>query len=148
MGILICHRAIGGIGLAKHPPFQRQSGDVTRTRGVENFVRVQIERYVKAMSLPRTLLRAVIEVPAKCGLAALLNIYGHHGERQAAEALERANETLERRVHERTGELLGSIRTRAHGEADAANISKTKFWRPRATISCSRSARHDFMSPV
>ena len=52
---------------------------------------------------------------------------------EAAEALERANETLERRVRERTEELtrLNAALGRAKGEADEANISKTKFPRRR-----------------
>ncbi|HEU5017075.1 MAG TPA: NahK/ErcS family hybrid sensor histidine kinase/response regulator [Pseudolabrys sp.] len=59
----------------------------------------------------------------------------------AAEALERANETLERRVHERTEELtrLNAALARAKGEADAANISKTKFL---------AAASHDISQPL
>ena len=60
---------------------------------------------------------------------------------EAAEALERANETLERRVHERTEELtrLNAALERAKGEADAANISKTKFL---------AAASHDILQPL
>ncbi len=60
---------------------------------------------------------------------------------EAAEALERANETLERRVHERTEELtrLNAALARAKGEADAANISKTKFL---------AAASHDILQPL
>src|SRR5262249_13562998 len=60
---------------------------------------------------------------------------------EAAEALERSNETLERRVQERTEELtrLNAALARAKGEADAANISKTKV-RPAAT--------HDITQPL
>ena len=48
---------------------------------------------------------------------------------KAAEALERANATLERRVRERTGELtrLNAELERAKAEADDANVSKTRF---------------------
>ena len=48
---------------------------------------------------------------------------------EAAEALERANENLERRVKERTEELtrLNDALARAKAEADDANISKTRF---------------------
>src|SRR3984893_1086177 len=48
---------------------------------------------------------------------------------KAAEALERANATLERRVRERTGELtrLNAQLERAKAEADDANVSKTRF---------------------
>jgi signal transduction histidine kinase len=60
---------------------------------------------------------------------------------ESAEALERANETLERRVHERTEELtqLNVALARAKGEADAANISKTKFL---------AAASHDILQPL
>ncbi len=60
---------------------------------------------------------------------------------EAAEALERANETLERRVRERTEELtrLNEALARAKGEADAANISKTKFL---------AAASHDILQPL
>jgi signal transduction histidine kinase/CheY-like chemotaxis protein len=60
---------------------------------------------------------------------------------EAAEALERANETLERRVQERTEELtqLNEALARAKGEADAANISKTKFL---------AAASHDILQPL
>ncbi len=60
---------------------------------------------------------------------------------EAAEALERANENLERRVHERTEELtrLNAALARAKGEADAANISKTKFL---------AAASHDILQPL
>src|SRR5262249_13309036 len=48
---------------------------------------------------------------------------------KAAEELERANESLERRVRERTEELmrLNAELGRAKGEAEQANISKTRF---------------------
>ena len=60
---------------------------------------------------------------------------------EAAEALERSNETLERRVQERTEELtrLNAALARAKGEADAANISKTKFL---------AAASHDILQPL
>ena len=60
---------------------------------------------------------------------------------EAAEALERANETLERRVQERTEELtrLNAELARAKGEADDANISKTQFL---------AAASHDILQPL
>ena len=69
---------------------------------------------------------------------------------EAAEALERSNATLERRVRERTEELtlLNAALARAKGEADAANISKTSFLRRPATTSCSRSTRRGSTSPA
>src|SRR5262249_32418406 len=60
---------------------------------------------------------------------------------EAAEALERANETLERRVRERTEELtrLNAALARAKAEADDANISKTRFV---------AAASHDILQPL
>ncbi|MBV9260034.1 MAG: PAS-domain containing protein, partial [Pseudolabrys sp.] len=60
---------------------------------------------------------------------------------EAEEALERANETLERRVRERTEELtrLNIALAHAKGQADAANISKTKFL---------AAASHDILQPL
>jgi Na+/proline symporter/signal transduction histidine kinase len=60
---------------------------------------------------------------------------------KAAEALERANATLERRVHERTGELtrLNAALERAKAEADEANVSKTRFV---------AAASHDILQPL
>jgi Na+/proline symporter/signal transduction histidine kinase len=60
---------------------------------------------------------------------------------EAAEALERANETLERRVKERTEELtrLNAELARAKSEADEANISKTRFL---------AAASHDILQPL
>jgi Na+/proline symporter/signal transduction histidine kinase/CheY-like chemotaxis protein len=60
---------------------------------------------------------------------------------EAAEALERANENLERRVRERTEQLtrLNEELARAKAEADAANISKTRFL---------AAASHDILQPL
>ncbi len=60
---------------------------------------------------------------------------------QAEEALEAANERLERRVDERTAELqrLNAELERAKNEADAANLSKTRFL---------AAASHDILQPL
>jgi signal transduction histidine kinase len=60
---------------------------------------------------------------------------------EAAEALERANENLERRVHERTEELtrLNAQLAGAIGAAEEANISKTRFL---------AAASHDILQPL
>src|SRR2546430_11665037 len=60
---------------------------------------------------------------------------------KAAEELERANESLERRVQERT-EALTRLNTelgRAKGEAEEANVSKTRFL---------AAASHDILQPL
>src|SRR6266581_4402360 len=60
---------------------------------------------------------------------------------KAAEELERANESLELRVQERTEELtrLNTELGRAKGEAEEANISKTRFL---------AAASHDILQPL
>jgi signal transduction histidine kinase len=60
---------------------------------------------------------------------------------KAAEELERANESLERRVRERTEQLtrLNTELGRAKGEAEQANISKTRFL---------AAASHDILQPL
>src|SRR5713226_630340 len=60
---------------------------------------------------------------------------------KAAEELERANESLERRVRERTEELtrLNNELGRAKAEAEQANISKTRFL---------AAASHDILQPL
>ncbi|MDQ0503543.1 PAS domain-containing hybrid sensor histidine kinase/response regulator [Xanthobacter agilis] len=60
---------------------------------------------------------------------------------EAAQALERANESLERRVRERTDELvcLNSALEKAKAEAEEANISKTRFL---------AAASHDILQPL
>jgi Na+/proline symporter/signal transduction histidine kinase len=59
----------------------------------------------------------------------------------AEEALERANETLERRVKERTEELVSvnSALSRAKADAEEANLSKTRFL---------AAASHDILQPL
>lgn len=60
---------------------------------------------------------------------------------EAAEQLERANTTLERRVRDRTAELtrLNAELARAKADADEANISKTRFL---------AAASHDILQPL
>ena len=59
----------------------------------------------------------------------------------AAEALERANETLERRVQERTAELtkVNEALAAAKAQADAASLDKTRFL---------AAASHDILQPL
>src|ERR1700758_565195 len=60
---------------------------------------------------------------------------------KAADELERANESLERRGQERTEELtrLNTELGRAKGEAEEANVSKTRFL---------AAASHDVLQPL
>jgi Na+/proline symporter/signal transduction histidine kinase len=133
-----------GVGLADILRFNGKRGEVTPDE-VEEFVREQIERYVTGSEpfLERFAEGLVIEVRANRmpdgGIVTTFTDITPSVE--AAEALERANETLERRVHERTEELtrLNAALERAKGEADAANISKTKFL---------AAASHDILQPL
>ena len=133
-----------GIGLAEILRFNGKRAEVTPDE-VEEFVCEQIERYVSGSEpfLERFAEGLVIEVRANRmpdgGIVTTFTDITPSVE--AAEALERANETLERRVHERTEELtrLNVALERAKGEADAANISKTKFL---------AAASHDILQPL
>jgi Na+/proline symporter/signal transduction histidine kinase len=133
-----------GVSLADILRFNGKRGEVTAD-GVEEFVHKQIERYVSGSEpfLERFAEGLVIEVRANRmpdgGIVTTFTDITPSVE--AAEALERANETLERRVHERTEELtrLNAALERAKGEADAANISKTKFL---------AAASHDILQPL
>jgi Na+/proline symporter/signal transduction histidine kinase/CheY-like chemotaxis protein len=134
-----------GIGLADILRFNSQRGDVRPDR-IEDFVRAQIERYVSGNDV-------FMERFAEAGM--VIEVRANHmpdggivttftditSSVEAAEALERSNETLERRVRERTEELtlLNAALARAKGEADAANISKTKFL---------AAASHDILQPL
>ena len=133
-----------GIGLAEILRFNGRRNDVGPGR-LEQFVHRQIARYVGGHEpfLERFTEGAVIEVrsnrmPDGGIVTTFTNITASV---EAAEALERANETLERRVHERTEELtrLNAELARAKREADAANISKTKFL---------AAASHDILQPL
>ena len=133
-----------GIGLADILRFNSRRRPET-PENVEDFVQVQLERYVtgNAPFLERFAENIVIEVRANRmpdgGIVTTFTDITSSVE--AAEALERSNETLERRVRERTEELtlLNAALARAKGEADAANISKTKFL---------AAASHDILQPL
>ncbi len=134
-----------GSGLADILRFNAQRGDFSPDR-IDEFVHAQLARYVDGHEpfLERFAEPGlVIEVRANRmpdgGIVTTFTDITPSVE--AAEALERANETLERRVHERTEELtrLNVALARAKGEADAANISKTKFL---------AAASHDILQPL
>ena len=133
-----------GIGLADILRFNGKRADVP-PETVEVFVRKRIDRYVSGSEpfLERFAQGLVIEVRANRmpdgGIVTTFTDITASVE--AAEALERANETLERRVRERTEQLtrLNAALELAKGEADAANISKTKFL---------AAASHDILQPL
>ena len=133
-----------GVGLADILRFNIRRGPHSGDR-TEEFVSAQIERYVSGNEpfLERFAEGIVIEVRANRmpDGGVVTTFTDITASVEAAEALERANETLERRVRERTEELtrLNVALARAKGEADAANISKTKFL---------AAASHDILQPL
>ncbi len=133
-----------GVGLADILHFNSGRGEHS-SDGTEEFVSAQIQRYVSGCEpfLERSAQGVVIEVRANRmpdgGIVTTFTDITASVE--AAEALERSNETLERRVRERTEELtrLNGALAHAKGEAEAANISKTKFL---------AAASHDILQPL
>jgi Na+/proline symporter/signal transduction histidine kinase/CheY-like chemotaxis protein len=131
-----------GVGLADILRFNSSRRGAGRA---EEFVSAQIERYISGNEpfLERFTEGVVIEVRSNQmpdgGIATTFTDITASVE--AAEALERSNETLERRVRERTEELtrLNAALAHAKGEAEAANISKTKFL---------AAASHDILQPL
>ena len=134
-----------GIGLDGILQFNAEQGALGPGRA-EDLVRERITRYLSGAApiLERFLDRGlVVEVrtnrmPDGGIVATLTDITPSVA---AAEALERANETLERRVRERTEELtrLNAALARAKADADDANISKTRFL---------AAASHDILQPL
>jgi Na+/proline symporter/signal transduction histidine kinase len=133
-----------GVGLADIVRFNSGRGEHSTDRTRE-FVSAQLDRYISGCEpfLERSAQGVVIEVRANRmpdgGIVTTFTDITASVE--AAEALERSNETLERRVRERTEELtrLNAALAHAKGEADAANISKTKFL---------AAASHDILQPL
>jgi len=133
-----------GVGLGDIVRFNSHRGEST-IEGTEEFVEAQLERYISGCEpfLARSAQGVVIEVRANRmpdgGIVTTFTDITPSVE--AAEALERSNETLERRVRERTEELtrLNAALAHAKGEAEAANISKTKFL---------AAASHDILQPL
>jgi signal transduction histidine kinase/CheY-like chemotaxis protein len=134
-----------GSGLADILHFNGRRSDVAPDR-IDHFVQAQIERYVSGRE-------PFLERFAEPGM--VIEVRANHmpdggivttftditPSVEAAEALERANESLERRVQERTEELtrLNAALALAKGEADEANISKTRFL---------AAASHDILQPL
>ena len=133
-----------GVGLADIVRFNSGRGE-NPSDGTEESVKAQLERYISGYEpfLARSARGVVIEVRANRmpdgGIVTTFTDITASVE--AAEALERSNETLERRVRERTEELtrLNAALAHAKGEAEAANISKTKFL---------AAASHDILQPL
>ncbi len=134
-----------GSGLSDILYFNARRSDIALNR-IDEFVCQQIESYVSGRE-------PFLERFAEPGM--VIEVRANHmpdggivttytditASVEAAEALERANETLERRVRERTEELtrLNAELALAKGEADEANLSKTKFI---------AAASHDILQPL
>jgi Na+/proline symporter/signal transduction histidine kinase/CheY-like chemotaxis protein len=134
-----------GSGLTDILHFNGRRNDVAPER-IDDFVQAQIERYVSGrepflerFAEPGTVIEVRANHMPDGGIVTTFTDITPSVE--AAEALERANETLERRVRERTEELtrLNVALARAKGEADDANISKTRFL---------AAASHDILQPL
>ncbi|HWM83553.1 MAG TPA: hybrid sensor histidine kinase/response regulator [Pseudolabrys sp.] len=120
--------------------------DASAPEVIEERIRTQLGRYIEGGEafLERFAGRGqFIEVRSNCmpdgGIATTFTDITPSVE--AADALEKANETLERRVRERTEELtrLNAALARAKREADEANVSKTRFL---------AAASHDILQPL
>jgi Na+/proline symporter/signal transduction histidine kinase/CheY-like chemotaxis protein len=134
-----------GIGLSEILRFNGTRAKLAPEQ-LDRFLREQIERYLSGEEpfLERFSEKGiVIEVRAnRTPDGGIVTTYTDiTASVEAAEALERANENLERRVHERTEELtqLNAALERAKSEADASNISKTRFL---------AAASHDILQPL
>ena len=134
-----------GSGLADILHFNGRRSDVAPER-IDDFVQAQIERYVSGrepflerFAEPGTVIEVRANHMPDGGIVTTFTDITPSVE--AAEALERANESLERRVQERTEELtrLNAALALAKGEADEANISKTRFL---------AAASHDILQPL
>ncbi|MCK9908570.1 hybrid sensor histidine kinase/response regulator [Microbacteriaceae bacterium K1510] len=134
-----------GIGLAEILRFNGTRGGVAPER-LGAFVAEQIERYISVnepflerFAEPGTVIEVRANHMPDGGVVTTFTDITSSVE--AAEALERSNETLERRVRERTEELtrLNEALALAKGDAEAANISKTKFL---------AAASHDILQPL
>ena len=155
---LVCwNRQFGGI-LALPPPLTRvgtgldhilrfhAERNAAGTAAVDALVRQQLERYITSAEpflerfVERDLVMEVRANPMPDG-GIVTTFTDITPSVKAAEELERANETLERRVQQRTEELtrLNTELGRAKGEAEQANISKTRFL---------AAASHDILQPL
>jgi len=112
----------------------------------DDFIAARLESFVNDLEPVRVRLypsEKVVEIrSAQIPDGGIVTTYTDITETVAAEeALERANETLERRVIERTEELtrLNSELLHAKAEADEANSSKTRFL---------AAASHDILQPL
>lgn len=134
-----------GVPLQEIIRFSAENGDLG-DGDVEDLVADRIQKYVVTMETFQEHVitsGTVVEVRTNAMPdGGLVMTFGDITDRvEAAEALKKANETLERRVKERTVELttLNAALGKAKGEAEKANIDKTRFL---------AAASHDILQPL
>ena len=122
------------------------AGTVKDASAIEGYVSNRIRKYVVTLETFQEKLddgKRVIEVRTNAiPQSGIVTTFTDITERVvAASALERANETLERRVRERTGELMkvNMALAEAKLKADEANLDKTRFL---------AAASHDILQPL
>ena len=122
------------------------AGTVKDASAIEGYVSNRIRKYVVTLETFQEKLddgKRVIEVRTNAiPQSGIVTTFTDITERVvAASALERANETLERRVRERTGELMKVNMALADAKlkADEANLDKTRFL---------AAASHDILQPL
>ncbi|MDB5651668.1 MAG: histidine kinase, partial [Hyphomicrobiales bacterium] len=135
-----------GIGLEEIVRYNAERG-IYGTGSEDDYIAVRLELLVHESEPFRLRLHPPVSVVLEIRSARLpdggiVTTYTDVSEAVAAEeALERTNETLEQRVRERTEELvrLNDELARAKGQADEANLSKTRFL---------AAASHDILQPL
>lgn len=137
---------LGRVGVQLDEIVRHMAGREADTPAFEEFVTQRIRKYVVTMETFQERLdesNRVVEVrthPMPQG--GVVATYTDITDRvAAAEALARANETLERRVRERTAELMTVNKALAEAKikADEANLDKTRFL---------AAASHDILQPL
>lgn len=137
-----CYAGIGLDEIVRHNAERGLYG----SGATDDFIAARLESFVNDLEPVRVRLypsEKVVEIrSAQIPDGGIVTTYTDITDTVAAEeALERANETLERRVIERTEELtrLNSELLHAKAEADEANSSKTRFL---------AAASHDILQPL
>ena len=137
-----CYAGVGLDEIVRHNAERGLYG----SGATDDFIASRLESFVNDLEPVRVRLypsEKVVEIrSAQIPDGGIVTTYTDITETVAAEeALERANETLERRVIERTEELtrLNSELLHAKAEADEANSSKTRFL---------AAASHDILQPL
>ena len=137
---------LGRVGVPLDQIVRHMAGQDACAAAFEDFVSQRIRKYVVTMETFQERLEngaRVVEVRThSMPQGGIVATYTDITDRvAAAEALARANETLERRVRERTAELMtvNKALAEAKTKADEANLDKTRFL---------AAASHDILQPL